>query len=206
MVTGLQLDLAAGHRRRNRLLGLRDPAAEILGVDIDIQITRQLGILGTDTRWPRLQAQRHQATERDQPATGGRHQHLARNRLRAVAQLARVAQRDAVTLPPFDRGGDALATQCARNHLLYRLHAQAIARHRLAIRLQGQEVAARQALGIGATHPGQRLDHLLDLPRQLVDSGQIRAEHLDTDRGTNTSGEHVDAGTDRHGPGIGNAR
>jgi len=45
-----------------------------------------------------------------------------------------------------------------------------------------------------------------DLPREPLHFGKIGAQDLDADRHADAGREHVDAGLDRHGPGIGNAR
>ncbi len=36
----------------------------------------------------------------------------------------------------------------------------------------------------------------------ILDCGEVGAEDLDAKRGSNSGGEHVDAGFDRHRPGV----
>ena len=69
-----------------------------------------------------------------------------------------------------------------------------------------EEIAAVDALGIGAGGSRHLAHHRLDLARQPFKLGQILAEDFDADGRADAGREHVDARLDRHGPGVADAR
>ena len=68
------------------------------------------------------------------------------------------------------------------------------------------EVAAGGALGEGAARAGHVPQGRLDLGADALDLGEVGAVDLDPHRGADAGGEHVDAGLDRHRPGVRLAR
>ena len=72
----------------------------------------------------------------------------------------------------------------------------------MAIRPDVDIAPARDTLGVGGDRAGHTGNNLLDLPADLLDDFQVRAGHLDADRGLDTSRQHIDTCLDRHDPGV----
>ena len=89
-----------------------------------------------------------------------------------------------------------------RDHVLHVADGQAVAAERDPVGHDVEIVAPDHALGVGAGGAGHRLDHGLDLAGGLFHLGEVGAEHLDADRRADAGREHVDAGPDRHRPGV----
>ena len=124
---------------------------------------------------------------------------------RIAAVVARIADADGVALAALDGRGHRLGAERHGDHVLHVADHQPVARELRAVGIDVQVIAADGALGIGARGARHVADHRLDLARDLVDLGQVLAEHLDADRRADAGREHVDARLDRHGPGIGHA-
>jgi hypothetical protein len=91
------------------------------------------------------------------------------------------------------------------DHVLDVADGQAVAGDGFAVDVEVEVVAAHDPLGVGAE---RALDRRAPRPPpacRSLELGQVRAGDLDADRGLDAGGEHVDAGLDRHGPGVGQA-
>ena len=191
----------AGHR----LLRVGDVAAEIAVAEIDVDVDGELGVLGADGGRPLRQAHLGDLAERHGAAVGDRDQHLGRDRLRIAAEVARIADADGVALAALDRGGHRLGAERHGDHVLHVADHQPIAGELRAVRIDVEVVAADHPLGVGAGRARHGAEDRLDLARELLDLGEVGAEHLDADRRADAGRQHVDARLDRHGPGIGDA-
>ena len=89
-------------------------------------------------------AQRHRSAARH------RHENVMRDRLGIAAQIARIADIDAVAFAALDRRGDGLAAERRRNRVLHVADHQAVARQRVAVGDDVEVVAADDAFGISA--------------------------------------------------------
>jgi hypothetical protein len=84
-------------------------------------------------------------TQRHGSAIGKRHQNLACDGLWVAAQVAGIADADAVTLPAFDRGGHDLRAEARGHDLLYVTDHQSIAGELGAVRLYLEPPITRSA-------------------------------------------------------------
>ena len=125
--------------------------------------------------------------------------------LRIITKIPRVAHDDAVAFTALDRGRDDSAAERGRNDFLYIADRKAITRGRLAVGRDLDIVSAAQPFGKGARRARDGFDDALDLGREPLKVMQIRAEHLDADRGADAGGEHIDACLDWHRPGVADA-
>ena len=123
-----------------------------------------------------------------------------------VAQFAAVADVHRVSLQALDGGGDVHAADRGLDHVLHVADGQAVARDRVAVDGEVQIVAAHDALGVDAEGAGDVAHHRLDLLAELLEDVEVGTAELDADRRLDAGGKHVDAGLDRHGPGVGHAR
>src|SRR5205814_3571811 len=120
----------------------------------------------------------------------------------AAAQIARIAHIDGVALAAFDRGGDRIAAERGRDHVLNVTDHETITGEAITVGNYIEIVAADDALSIGARRAGNRLEHLLDLAGDALHLGKVGTEHLDANRSADAGREHVDPRLDRHGPGV----
>ncbi len=127
-----------------------------------------------------------------------RHQH-PRERLAIFAQLARITHGHAVArtaldgrgrLGGADRGGDDVIGVADR---------EPVARERVALPVEVEEVAARRALGEHGARARHVAQNALDLQAYALQSFGIGPEDFESDGGANSRREHVDAVLDRHG-------
>ena len=164
-----------------------------------------MAVLRPDRRRTARELDRGNLAQWDRPPVRHRDQDVPGDRLRVAAQVARIAQVDAVTLAAFHGSGDRLSAECGRDRVLHVADHQTVACERLAIRNHIEIVASDHAFRVGARRPGHGLHDGFDLPRQLFHFRQVFSQDLDADRGPDSGREHVGAGLDRHGPGVGNA-
>ena len=68
------------------------------------------------------------------------------------------------------------AAERHRDHVLHVADHQAVARELRAVGLDVEVVAADDALGVGAGGARHGSEHGLDLPRELLDLGQVGAD------------------------------
>ena len=144
--------------------------------------------------------------QRHHRAAWRRHQHAFADRARVVAQVARVADDDAVPLPSLDRRGHHLATQRRRDHVLHVADRQSVAGDGVAIGRDFEVPAAFQPFREGARGARHSADHLLHPRRHGRELPEVGAVHLHSDGRAYSGGQHVDAGADRLSPGIADAR
>jgi hypothetical protein len=189
------------HRPRRVL----DVAADVAPLHVHVHVGHELGILGADRGRPPGEADTRHLTQRHHGAARRRHEHLLRDGPRIVAEIARVADDDAVALAALHGRGHRLAAQGRRDHLLHVADREAVAGDSVAVRRDLQVVPALQPLGEGARRAGHLADGLLDLGGQGRERDEVRAEHLDADGGADARGQHVDARADGLRPGVGDA-
>src|SRR5205814_5550638 len=135
---------------RHRLLRLGDIAAEIAVTNVNEDVTRKLAVLGADRRRPLGEPDRGDFAQRHRAAVRQRHQHVAGDRLWAAAQIARIAHIDGVALAAFDRGGDRIAAERGRDHVLNVTDDETITGEAITVGNYIEIVAADDALSIGA--------------------------------------------------------
>jgi hypothetical protein len=123
-----------------------------------------------------------------------------------VPQLARIAHVDRVALAPLDGRGYALAADGRFDDLPHVHHGEPIARDFVAPDIKIQKIAPRHTLGIDAAGTRHRLRRHLDVLANLLDLLQVRPEDFNAHWGPHSGRQHIDAGLDRHGPGIGHPR
>ena len=133
-----------------------------------------------------------------------RHQHR-RQPLRCVAQLLRIAHAHTVPLAPFHGLRDRHPANRRGDDGLNVGDVHAVARRSLTIDVDVEVITAHGALGEGAPRSRNHPRALLDLFADRLEHGEIGAEDLDTDGCSNPRGQHVDASSNRHRPGIGDA-
>ncbi len=85
--------------------------------------------------------------KRDRGAVRRIDQNLARDGLRIITEVARIADIDAVALAAFNRCRDHLATQSGANHVLNIVDGQPVAGERGAVGFDVQVIAAKHTLG-----------------------------------------------------------
>ena len=127
-------------------------------------------------------------------------------RVDIAAVVAQVADVDRVPFAPLDRGRDRFAADRGHQYVIGIIHGQSVACQLIAFEIEVEEVAAGRPLGKHAGRTGDVLQGHLDLFANLFDFAQVGAEHLDAERRAHAGGQHVDAGLDRHGPGIRRSR
>jgi hypothetical protein len=113
--------------------------------------------------------------------------------LRVAAVVAGIADADGVAFTPFHRGGDGLRSERHGDHVLDVPHHQPVAGKLRAVGIDVQVITGDGPFGVRAGGPRHLPDHGLDLSGNLVDLGQIFTEYLDSNRGADTGGKHVDA-------------
>src|ERR1700680_2405293 len=84
--------------------------------------------------------------------------------------------------------------------------AKAVTRESIPLQIEIEEISTAGTFRKDARSPGNILQCHLNLFADLLDLTEVGAEHLDAKRRTNARSEHVGAGLDWHGPGIGDAR
>ena len=126
--------------------------------------------------------------------------------LGGVPQLARVAHVDRVAFSALDGRGNALPADGRFDDLPDVHHGQSIARDLVASDVEIQEIPPRHALGIDTPGAGHLLRHHLEVFADLLNLLQVRPEDFNAHRGPHPGCQHVDAGLDRHGPGIAHPR
>ena len=192
-----QLDLLA-----HRACCVGDIPAEIAALEIDIDVSDELRVLRADAGWSLGDANARHLPKRHHGAAHGRHEHVAGDCLRIVAQITRVANDDAVALAPLNRGGDRFATQRRSNHLLHVVDAHPVARCGDTIWLDLNIASPFEPLCEGTRRARDTMDHALDLGGQSPEFMQVRAKDLHANRGADARREHIDPRLDRHRPGV----
>ena len=87
--------------------------------------------------------------------------------------------------------------------VLYVGDGQAVACDGGSVDLEVEVVAAHDALGVNAQRAGDIADDPFDLLADALEFVEVGPGDLDADGGLDSGGKHVDAGLDRHGPGVG---
>jgi hypothetical protein len=95
-----------------------------------------------------------------------------------------------------------LAPKGGRDDVLDVLDHDAVACERRSVRRHVEVVATDAALCVGRRCAWHGFDDLFNLLRKLVYLNQVGTDHLDPDRRPDPGRQHVDAGPDRHGPGV----
>src|SRR5207244_6153419 len=99
-------------------------------------------VLGPDRGRTTRQLDGGDLTQRDSPAAWQGHQYVSCDRLRIAAQIARIAQIDAVTLATFNGRGNGLAAEGGRDGVLHVADHKTVARERFPVGDDIQIVAA----------------------------------------------------------------
>ena len=188
----------------DQLLGLLHVAADVPAGHVHVDVAGQEAVLVADHRRPADQLDVGELGQRHLRPRGGLHQDPSQT-VQVVAELARVAHVDRVALAALDGGGHVLAADGRHDHRLHVVDGEPVAGELVAPGLEVDEVAAGHALGEDAAGAGHLPHQALELAAQLLDLLEVRAEDLDPDRGADAGRQHVDAGLDRHGPGVGDA-
>src|SRR5262249_13200366 len=102
-------------------------------------------------------------------------------------------------------GSDWFGPERHSHHILHVRDHQAVARQPVAIWQDFQIVTTDHAFGVSARGAGNRLEDHFDLAGDLLHLRKVLAYDLDTDRRAVAGVEHVHAGLNGHGPGIGHA-
>ena len=139
------------------------------------------------------------------PATGTGYQDPFEG-VEITAEIAVIADVDRIALEALNGLGDRHAAHRGLNDLLDIADVDAVAGRLQAVDLDIEIVAADHPLGDGREGPRHGPHHGLDLLADAAQSRQIVAHDLDADRGLDAGREHIDAGLDRHGPGVGQTR
>ena len=169
MIAGRQLYLFGDAAR-----GIRHITAEIAPLEIDIDIRHGLRIFGADAGRSERHGNAGDLTRRHLGAAHGRHQHLGRDGLRIVAQVAWVAQNNAVTLASFDRRCHHGAAERRCHHFLNVADVEAQACGSGAVGCDLDIVPALEAFGEGACGGGNGVHDTLDFASQALKLVQIR--------------------------------
>ncbi len=135
----------------------------------------------------------------------GGHQHAAELG-QVLAELAGIADVDRVAFSALDRGGNDLAPHGGLDHHLGLLDRQAVAGEVLPLEREVQEITAGSPFGKDAARAGHGAEDRLQARSKAFDLLDVGPQNLDAHRGPHARGEHVDAGLDGHGPGVGHAR
>jgi hypothetical protein len=123
--------------------------------------------------------------------------------LGVAAQIARIAQIDAVTLATFNGRRNRLAAEGRRDCVLHIADHETVARKRFPVGYDVQIIATNHPLGVGAGRARNRLHDGFDLTGELLHLRQVFTQDLDANRRTNSGREHVGPCLDRHRPGVG---
>ena len=198
-------------RRELHLLGDRflrslHVAAEIALSGVDVDVRRQHRVLGADARRTLPDLNPRQFAQRHLGAAGHRHKDLAAYPVRIVAEFAGIAHDRAEALTALEDGGDDLAAERGRHHVLHLAQGYAVLRQAAQVGGDVEVVGAGQALGERAGRPRHFAHHGFDLGGQRVELLKVRAEEFDAHGRADAGGQHVGARLDRHRPGVGDAR
>ena len=187
---------------RDRCLRLGHETAQIAARDVDEDINRQLPVFGADRCRPAGPLDGGNVAQGHGAAARQGYLNLAGDRVGVGSKRCGIAHGDVVALASLDRLGDRLGTEGHTDHILHVLYRQPIPAQGIAIWGDVQIIAADHPFGIGARGAGHGAHHRLDLARDLLHLGQVSPEDLDPHGRADTGRQHVDARTDRHGPGV----
>ena len=123
-------------------------------------------------------------------------------RAEVLAEIAAVAQVDAVALQALNGRGQRHAAQGDFQHVLDVGNVEAVAGDGIAVDVELDVVAAHGALGKSAQRARHGLHHRLDLRRHALQLRQVGAGDLDAHRRLDAGRQHVNAGLDGHRPGV----
>ena len=201
VVAAGQLDLALGDGLVDGAHGHLDVGADVDALHIHVNPGVGHGGLALDAHRGADGLDLGQLAERHLRAGGRGHDDLAQG-AEVLAEIAAVAQVDRVALQALDRGGQRHAAQGDFQHVLHVAHGEAVAGDGVAVDVELDVVAAHGALGKRAERAGHAFDDRLDLRGDPLQFRQVRPGDLDADGRLDAGGQHVDAGLDRHGPGV----
>ena len=192
------------HLHRDCCLRLLDITTDIHAFDVHKGPAIRASILTLDG-W-RAVFHRHirHIAEGNSLAADG-HDRQQRQLFRRVAIILRIAQIHRIPFQSFNGLGDVHATNRRGDHLLYIGNVQTIAGSLLPANVDRDIAPPRHPLGIDRCSPGHLRQHLFKTLADCFYFPQVRARHLDADRRFDACGQHVDAGLDRHHPGVGQA-
>src|SRR5229473_3187770 len=173
--------------------------------DIHENVDGELAVLGPDRGRAARQLDRGDLTKRDSPAAWQGHQHVSRDRLRIAAQIARIAQIDAIALTTLYGRGNGLAAEGGRDGILHITDHETVARERFPVGYDVQIIAADDTFSKGARGARNRLHDGFDLTGKLLHLREVFSKNLDADRRTDSGRKHVGTCLDRHGPRVGDA-
>ncbi|MNI07074.1 hypothetical protein D3C73_600770 [compost metagenome] len=193
------------HPCRHRLPGLGDITAEIAARDIDIDIDGELAVFGAHGRGTPRQAHLGHFTERNRSTAGQRDKHVSCDRLRIAARRARIADRHAITFTALHGRGHDFRAERHGYDVLHIPDRQTITPERHPVRHDIEIITADHPFRISAGRSIYILQHGFDLPGDRLQLIEIGTVNLHADRSSNARRQHVDAGADRHRPGIGDA-
>src|SRR3546814_1296800 len=95
---------------------------------VDVDVGRQHRVFGADARCPFRDLDARQLAKGHLRAAGHGHQDLVADTVRIVSQLARIAHDRAESLAALKDGGDDLAAQSGRHHVLHLAQGHAVLR------------------------------------------------------------------------------
>ena len=191
-----QLDAAVddGHR-------LAYVRTDIDALQVDVNPGRLARVFALDAGRPFANGEIGKLGQRHLRAGARRHQYPFEP-VDVVAQFSAVAQVDGIALQPFDGKGDVHAADGRHDHLLHVCHRQSVAGDLGAVDDEVQVIATGDALGINGKRAGDVPHDRLNPRAEVGEHIEVGAHQLDADGGFDAGGEHVDAGLDRHGPGV----
>ena len=154
-------------------------AAQVAPRHIDEDIAAEPAVLVANHARTGAHGERCQLAERHLRACLRNLHQNALQRLQVAAVSAHVAHADRVALASFDGGGCSLSADGGHQHGLGIVDGKAVARQRVALEGEVEEVSAGGALGINAGRAGNAVQRLLHLVADALDLFQIGAEDLD---------------------------
>src|SRR5579859_6918987 len=199
-VSRRQLQLLAKH-----LAGLVYEAAVVGGVEINVDIARELPIFIADHRRTTRERNLGYFGDRYLRPRWCRNQH-ATQISDVVAEIALVTDIDRIATTAFDIFGNVHAPNPRLHSLLHVGNGQAVFRRFRSIDLHIDVKALRDPLGKNRTHLWQSRQDLLHLCSELLDLLQIWALKLHSYRRLDSCERHIQPILYRHGPGVRQAR
>ena len=186
-------------------LRLPYPTAQIPALDIHQSPAIDTGVFRLDHGRPLVDPDIRHIGQRDTLAIGCHHRQQA-HLLHRIPVTLGIAQIDGIALQTLHRVGHVHAANRGTYDRLNVCDIQPETSGSLALYIHLDVASAGHPLGKRRGCAGYVSQHPLELFPYTLDHRQVRTGHLDADWGLDARGEHVDAGFDRHDPGVSKAR
>ena len=178
---------------------------DLRGVEVHQDIAVHLAVLVPDHGRARHPLQVRDGLHGDQGAPGRGNEHPPQG-IWALPVVAGVADVHRVPGPPVEDRALVVPADGGHHQHVRLLDAEPVAGQGLPLEHEVQEVALGRALGEGAAGARHALEDALGVHGHLLDGLQVGSVDLEAHGGADAGAEHVQAGLDGHGPGVGDGR